>query len=407
MTIKKSIIKYIIEILLVNLFIVNVFISSITTYNLNSFIIKSISTVLLFIVVFTDCKNTRFDLLDHLKSSQFKKLLSILVVFLLIPLISLSYSSNFAFGLQKLISLSISTIPTILAFFYILLTLNKERFHTFIFSIIIISFISVILILIIEPFSYDGSTPKSLTTWSHVIYGRFISSAYIIIFFYLLNLKNKKLIPPVSLCLSIIIIGIFLSGLRAALLGAFIFALLILIIYLFQKKLRVINLSGLLLSIIVSLLLINIIPTGNKILFNRFNNLQDIEDFRFNYDSPIHTRYNSYDISIEIIKERPFLGTGFGGFRNYNDDYFTQVIKYPHNIFLEFFVELGIPGILLLLFLLYIIFSSTKKISVEVLLFFLFALWLAMFSKDIPSQSLLWIGLAFYGLKEMKLKIEN
>lgn len=393
------------EILLVNLFIANIFIASITNYSLNSFILKAISTIFLFTVIITDCKITQLDLINHLKTRNFKILLLILSFFILIPFISLSYSTNLTFGFQKLISFSISSIPTILAFFYILLTLNNERYRTFIFSTIIISIISVILILIIEPFSYDGSSIKSLTSWSHVIYGRFISSVFIIILFYLLNLKNKKLIPPASLCLSIIIIGIFLSGLRAALLGVIIFTLLILLIYLFQKRLSALNLSGLLFSIIISLLIINTFPAENKMLSNRFNNLQDIEDFRFNYDSPIHTRYNSYDICIEIIKERPFLGTGFGGFRNYNNDYFTKTIKYPHNIFLEFFVELGIPGVLLLLFLLYLIYSSTKKISVEIFIFFLFALWLAMFSKDIPSQSLLWIGLGFLGLKNSRLSI--
>ena len=85
----------------------------------------------------------------------------------------------------------------------------------------------------------------------------------------------------------------------------------------------------------------------------------------------------------------------------YNQSFRTldsQTRKYPHNLFLEFAVELGIPGILLCTFLLYIIFSSAKKVSTEVFIFFIFALWLAMFSKDIPTQSLLWIGLAFVGV---------
>ena len=398
--------KYLKEILLVNLFIANVFISSITTYTSSSFFIKTIAAIALWSIIITDIKISKFDFTEHIKTKYFKRLLIILSLFILILLISLSYSYNPSFGFQKLLSLTISTLPTILAFLYLLLTLNKERYYTFIFSIIIISILSVVLILIIEPFSYDGSTGKSLTTWSHVIYGRFISFVYIIILFYLLNLKSKKLIPTVSLFLSVIILGVYLSGLRAALIGIIVFTILILIIYLIQKKLNVINIAFLIASIVISFLTINILSTNDKILTERFNNLQDFKELRFNYDSPIHTRYNSFDVCIEIIKEKPLLGVGFGGFRDFGGNYFTNAMKYPHNIFLEFAVELGIPGVLLLLFLLYIIFSSARKVSIEVFIFFLFALWLAMFSKDIPSQSLLWIGLGFYGMKDSRLSID-
>ena len=397
--------KYLKEILLINLFIANVFISSITTYTLNSFIIKTTSTLLLWVVIIIDIKTIKFNFSEHIKSNHFKKLLVILILFILIPLISLTYSTNPSFGLQKLLSLTISTMPTILAFTYLLLTFNKERNHTFIFSIIIISVLSVVFILIIQPFTYNGSTEKSITTWSHVIYGRFISSAYIITLFYLLNLINKKLIPLVSLSLFAIILGVYLSGLRAALIGIIVFTFLILIIYIIQKRIRVINFACLILSVVISFITIYTFSSSNQLLSGRFDNLQDIEGLRFNYDSPIHTRYNSFDVCIKIIKEKPLLGVGFGGFRNCDEDYFTNATKYPHNIFLEFTVELGIPGVLLLLLLFYIIFSSARKVSVEVFIFFLFALWLAMFSKDIPSQSLLWIGIAFYGVKDFRFPV--
>jgi len=36
--------------------------------------------------------------------------------------------------------------------------------------------------------------------------------------------------------------------------------------------------------------------------------------------------------------------------------------------------------------------------AILLLTFFLFALWLSMFSKEFSNQSLLWIGLAFYGM---------
>ena len=403
MTIIPSIPKFIREILLVNLFIANIFIASITNYSLNSFILKAISIVLLWIIIIFDYKAINFDFIDYIKSKHFKKFILVLGLFLLIPLISLSYSYNFKFGLQKFISLPISTIPAILAFLYIVLTLNIIRIQVFILSISVVTMISLALIIMMHPFSYHDMNVKNLTNWSHVIYGRFIGCVYIIILFYLLNIKNKKLILLFSFILSVIIIGIYLSGLRAVIIGISIFTIVILLIKLYQQKIYIANFIGLLTSIIVSFLLISFFSPQNNTLTERLENLQDLEGLRFNNDGPIHSRFHFYNICFEIIKEKPLLGVGFGGFRNYKNDELTRTRKYPHNIFLEFAVELGIPGILLLLFLLYIIFSATKKISTEILIFFLFALWLAMFSKDIPSQSILWIGLAFYGTKDFRL----
>ena len=405
MTFKSSKSKYFKEVLLVNVFIITLFISSITNYSFSSFILKVISTAILWSIIIADSRISKFDFKEYFSAKHFKRLLLILCLFIIIPSISLAYSQNFSFGLLKLLSLTISTIPTILAFLYILLTFSKTRYQIFLISIIIITFLTVGFILIIQPFSYHDMNIKDLLNWSHVIYGRFIGCVYIIILFFLLNQKNKKLILLTSFCLSIIVIGVYISGLRSMILGVIIFTPLIVLTTILQKKINLTNFTGLLISIIISLLIISIFSPGNKTLTERLENLRDTEELRFNLDGPIHTRYHFYKISLEILKERPILGVGFGGFRNYKNDALTNTRKYPHNIFLEFAVELGIPGLLLLLLLLYIIFSSARKVSLEVFIFFLFALWLAMFSKDIPSQSLLWIGIAFYGIRDFRLLV--
>jgi hypothetical protein len=38
--------------------------------------------------------------------------------------------------------------------------------------------------------------------------------------------------------------------------------------------------------------------------------------------------------------------------------------------------------------------------AIVLLTFFLFAIWLSLFSKEFSNQTVLWIGLAFYGLKD-------
>jgi O-antigen ligase len=157
------------------------------------------------------------------------------------------------------------------------------------------------------------------------------------------------------------------------------------------------------------------------IINQRLGNLTDIDNLQFRGDSPIHSRLDSWEVSWEMIKENPLFGSGLGGFRGYNNIEWTNEIKYPHNLFLEITAECGFIGLFILVGLLLIIFRNVYRFSFSdlqsssqisatpsfspltshlfTLTFFLFTLWLAMFSKDISSQSMLWIGLAFAGFK--------
>jgi len=349
-------------------------------------------------MIVIDIKKSNFNYKSFAKSKYFKRLLTILIVFTLLLLTTLSYSFNPLFGTKKLLGFIISTIPTIIAFSYLLKTNNETRVKVFMISLTVAAVFSVFLILILQPFSYYDMNIKNITSWSHVIYGRFIGSVYLIILFFYLNTKDKTLITFFPFAFAVIIVGVYLSGLRAMILGVSILTPITLLISFLQKKVNIKKIAALVVAIAASITVIITVIPGNEILTGRLENLQDFEKLRFNVDGPIQTRYHFYKISIEILKEYPILGVGFGGFRNYKNDVATQARKYPHNLFLEFAVELGIPGILFCIYLLYLIFSSAKKISIEVFIFFLFALWLAMFSKDISSQSLLWIGLAFVGV---------
>jgi len=407
LSIKRFTENYLREFLIVNLFVASISISSITNYSLRSFIIKIAASSILWFMIVIDIKKTKFNYKSFIKSRYFKRLLTILIVFTLLLLTTLSYSFNPLFGAKKILGFIVSTIPTIIAFSYLLITANDTRYKVFIISLTVAAVFSVLLILILQPFSYHDMNIKNFTSWSHVIYGRFIGTVYLIILFFYLNTKSKTLITYIPFAFAVIIIGVYLSGLRAMILGVSILTPITLLISFLQKKVNIKKIGSIIIAIIVSATVIITISPGNEILTGRLENLRNFEDLRFNSDSPIQTRFHLYKIGFEILKEYPILGVGFGGFRNYKNDLVTQTRKYPHNIFLEFAVELGIPGILFCIFLLYLIFSSAKKESTEVFIFFLFALWLAMFSKDIPTQSLLWIGLAFVGIGKERLRTQD
>ena len=55
-----------------------------------------------------------------------------------------------------------------------------------------------------------------------------------------------------------------------------------------------------------------------------------------------------WELSWEMIKEYPLLGTGLGGFKGYKNIEWTRVIEYPHNIILEMTAEGGVVGLLVL-----------------------------------------------------------
>lgn len=137
---------------------------------------------------------------------------------------------------------------------------------------------------------------------------------------------------------------------------------------------------------------------------NRFEKLLDTEDLRFAGDSAIHTRIASYKIAWEMFTESPLIGKGLGSFNGYKNLEWTTIQKYPHNIILEILSEMGIIGMLVFIVLYIFIVRSLCTNHYQILtthfllLTFFFSLFLAMFSKDISTQSFLWLFLIFLGI---------
>ena len=120
------------------------------------------------------------------------------------------------------------------------------------------------------------------------------------------------------------------------------------------------------------------------------------------------------EISIERFREYPVLGLGLGGFNSFYKTHFPEEIIYPHNIFLEALVEQGIVGCLVLGILLYLLSRRIMRLGMKVYVMFLFALGLAMYSKDFTSNPLLLAFFAVYFIKpsdddsrDAKLHIQN
>jgi O-antigen ligase len=112
------------------------------------------------------------------------------------------------------------------------------------------------------------------------------------------------------------------------------------------------------------------------------------------------TRVDYYFATLRMIGEHPILGIGVGGWPVYMG--FGTVRDYPHNLFLEAQVELGLPGTILLLLLLgYSVrlwFSARlDPLRLAVALVFVNLFLGSMFSNDLSDNRLLFWAIGLMG----------
>ena len=145
----------------------------------------------------------------------------------------------------------------------------------------------------------------------------------------------------------------------------------------------------------------------------RFSSLE-----RFTYlgdfEQPTQHALNTV-VAWEAFLESPLLGLGAGGYKsalwNFGHrsifDFDPRHRSYPHNIFLEFVTEQGIPGLLLFCYMMYhafrILFDvrvrlpglsmQQERIAIMVSAFFIYGLLVAQTAVDIPRQHFLWWSL--------------
>ncbi|MBI2417151.1 MAG: O-antigen ligase family protein [Ignavibacteriales bacterium] len=250
-------------------------------------------------------------------------------------------------------------------------------------------------IIILSPFKYDMNYHFNFSNWSHVTLGRFFSfTALIILFFTIKYRKNGSMYLWFFLLLSIV--SLYLTGLRAGILGLII--LLPLLLWL-EARNKTITYRAMIFFFIV----IAIWNVACALQFSGKNSRRAsiatiVQSPEKTNDDAVNVRWEIYALSLEMIKEKPILGWGIGGFRNPDKGYLAMFNKYPHNLFLEVGVEFGVFGLILLIYLLSTIIRTLLKHEPIWLSIFLLALWLSMFSKDITTNAVIWMFLSFPAL---------
>ncbi|NWF89098.1 MAG: O-antigen ligase family protein [Ignavibacteriaceae bacterium] len=337
--------------------------------------------------------------------SKLKRLITIISFMGILPALTLIYSDNPIYGAQKVLNFIICSIPAI-ASAYVLISINwdallKRTTLQVLSSIIIITLVAVLLL---NPFDNTRAYYFEPGRWSHVFVGRIISFIVLILLLSFIHGKEKN-----SLFMTTVIAAgmflLYMTGMRAAIIGVLIFSIIyIAYAYVRRKltKMKIIALTAIAISAAALIffahtLLPNQINTPARIV-----NILDIKDLHFGGEDGLVARIMSAQLAWDMFTNNPVLGAGYGSFKGYDNLWWTYNQQYPHNILLEIFSEFGLAGIMFFSYVFYIIFRSIFQFKIlfqrsALLVLFFFALWLAMFSKDLSSQSFIWIFLALLG----------
>ncbi len=369
--------------------------STISNYGTASYIIKFSSLFFLSTLILL---NTNFNISIYI-SRSFGKILFLLILFLLIFSVSLFYSKNRAFGIEKIIHFLLGPFFMVIVIYFISQIMKNADFKSFTAIIAVLLIVSVLIAAVVNPFDFSEKYYQfRIGNWSHIIFGIFIALTLLLILFSYINETNLKYNFLYSAALFTGIYGLYASIPRGSIIALSVTSVIFIlynIIKFKQKNIFIKIIIPIAISLILMLIFQREIKGPEKSIQKVFSVLTD----KGYGDISIQSRLMAYEISIKMIKDSPLTGVGFGGFKSFYESEFPIELEYPHNIFLEFQTETGISGSVLFVLLLVISLKKIKKNNIMVFSVFLFGFIYALFSKDIPSNTIIFVSI-FYALSD-------
>ncbi|MBU0475780.1 MAG: O-antigen ligase family protein [Bacteroidetes bacterium] len=381
------------DILVSTLAIVYVFFVHIPASEILFFDFRAIIALILFFLLYSDLKNISFANLSI-------PILCMISLFFIYMLISISWSLNMDYGYYKAFGILLDIVPTIAISIVLFANSKYLKNEGIVFITQILGLILTALIILQGGLNY-ADISKNIFSFGHIGYGRFLGFAFIVGMYAFLKSKEKYSI--LLFTNSIVFFGLFLSGHRSSLFGAFFFSFVLFIANLFisrpfYKETLIKYFTLIAVSIILVLLFTNKFTdslTRNKsLLISSYNDIKS--------DGSFNARLILYDFSIMSIKENPFCGVGLGGF-NSNDvrkEYFY--LKYPHNIFLDILTEEGAIGFLLFVSILFLLMVKLPPVIIYWVVL-LYGLWLSLFYGVLHDHKLIFVFFYFLIAKKSYL----
>lgn len=368
------------EALLLGSFALLLFTNQISNYTLSSYIIKSLSLIIAGLALYYyDKKNPQF--IRLIKSIPGQYYLIGLFILIIYPAITLIYSLNPLHGFLKIVNMLVSNFPLLFFFYYSIATFSTLRGRVLVSGALVTGIIFSLVVIIFYPFNHYELYKFEPDRLSHVMVGRILGLAYIII---LLGFSFENRVTAVIYGLILTIIGYasYLTALRASVIGLVICVLLY-IFLLFRYKKSWYKAGVIISSVILTILMIGfttkIVSPMPEERFGSFEKLNTGKE-----DGAIKARYYLYNRAIELIQDNPLWGVGFGGYAKKGDKFAI----YPHNIFLEAYSELGAFGGTLIVWLIILALYRSYKYDRRIFILFIYALILAMFSKDLTTNGI-------------------
>lgn len=364
---------------------------------------------MLWILIFTSGNNFK-NFISDLKFS--KVFLLLLLFFLAIHSASLLYTLNFSYGLSKFYGIFFNIILNVLALRFILVHFANDFMRKIIEIILFSGAVLTLISILAGPFSsfYDEYMQMKIfgiNLWSHVGFGRYMGFVFLVSLINIIYLGFLKKLHLDKILLVISFAGLLLSGLRSAIICTMFISILLILYSLKKKNISILKISGFLIGGVALLFVASYFNNSLSILLTRFTQVFNIFNQVNLSDGAISTRLHIYRNSIQLFLENAFLGRGLGSYYDENLFLFTRGLKYPHNIFIEYGIELGSLGLLFILIALIFIYREVLKVNTILSFVFLYFVLLSMFSYSIPFQTGMFSFMAFISLRKENIFILN
>lgn len=382
----------------INLFGLTAAVSFISSNGMSTLFLKLFCSIILYCSFMGYAKSNEVKIQPILITIFSRKTFGFWVGLILMPMISLVYSVNPNYGFIKLFSLLIIGAPLIIVFAMMMSCYNEAMGYWIKFSAMIWSVVIVCFMFILKPININGLYHFSPYHWSHVMVGRVLFCLLLILLSFYKSGIEKKEKRVLLFMLMLLGLGLFMSSLRAAIAGMILFTPLFLGTGIYKKYCSLKD-ALILLVLLTFACAIAVIKEQNTTVNKRLEWVREVNKGELNKEGSFRGRMQSFQICKERFIENPVLGIGFGGFFTPYKNYKAWALKYPHNIILEYAVEMGSIGLLWLFAVLWLLVKGTWKMAPAVFLFFAGLFWLSLFSKDIPSNMLFFCGVMCYFMK--------
>ena len=311
----------------------------------------------------------------------------------LIAAISLMYTNNPEYGMNKFLRLAILTNLAFFGSFYLLS--DNARVRNFMIVYVLFALVIAVSALTKKP----ANVIKSDLTSNYLTMGAIMAESFLMLFFYFFMTDNSNIRRAIYLLLISpgVLYVLMISGGRGPFIAIIMTLVFVMAFVRHPKKQRNIKIW-----ILIILAAAGMYLAYDYATFTRMD--RRMTSFYIGDDHSVMERVYMIRSSLNVMCTMPyfFTGLGIGGFRDYFEglDNKGNMYSYPHDILLEMGTELGIFGLISIILFLYWSFKKgyflTRKTVgddyytvVTIFSLFLFTLLNALKSGDINDHRLL------------------